>query len=129
MKKIPKVLKQLPEEHATEIAILLEKMEREVYSEEEINNWGGLSRAERSVLIGIRKHMRERTSSKGPKGWRSARVEDIAKDSHYGESQTRLVIKGLEKKEVLKVIGKENKGPNSKRGYTIQKRTCCFRAT
>ena len=110
-------------------AEMLAKNEKEVYSEKEINDWMGLSNSERALLIGIRKHMRERTSLKGSKGWTSARVVDIAKYSGFEKRQAGRLIKSLEDKKVLTIIGKDKRGPLSRRGYAIQKQACCFSAT
>jgi hypothetical protein len=127
MKTMPKPLQKLPESIAFEAAKVLEDGEREVYSLKEITNWNGLSKGESRILIGIRKHMRERTSMKGSKGWISATTEQIAKYSGYEVRQAGRLIKSLESKKVLEIIGKEKKGPMSRRGYAIHRRSCCFR--
>lgn len=129
MKKLPKVLKeQMPEALAGKVMSFLADNEKEVYKEKEINDWRGLSRGERAILIGIRKHMRERTSLKGSKGWTSATHEDIGKWGGFSEKHAARLIKGLESKKVLTITGKGKKTfPGSKKGYAIQKRGCCFR--
>ena len=127
MKKMPKLLQKLPEAIAYKAAKILADNEREVYSLNEITNWKGLSKGERQILIGIRKHMRERTSMKGSKGWTSATVKQIATYSGYEERQAGRLIKRLETKKVLEIIGKDKKGPNSRRGYAIHKKSCCYR--
>lgn len=126
MKKMPKPLQKLPEHIAYRAAKILEDREREVYSLNEITNWKGLSKGERQILIGIRKHMRERTSMKGSKGWTSATVKQIAAYSGYEEKQAGRLIKSLKSKEVLEIVAKE-KGPGSRRGYAIHKRAYCYR--
>jgi hypothetical protein len=128
MKKMPKALQKLPEYIADKAAKILEDGEREVYSLREITDWKGLSKGERQILIGIRKHMRERTSMKGSKGWTSATAKQIANFSGYEERQARRLVKSLKSKEVLEVIGKD-KGPGSRRGYAIHKQSCCYRNT
>jgi hypothetical protein len=127
MKTMPKPLQKLPEPIAYKIAKILEDGERKVYSLDEITNWEGLSKGERQILIGIRKHMRERTSMKGSKGWTSAIINQIANYSRYEVRQAGRLTKSLESKKVLEIIGKEKKGPGSRRGYAIHKRSCCFR--
>lgn len=127
--KMPKVLKEVPEPDAAKVMNFLADNEKEVYPEKEINNWKGLSRGERNILIGIRKHMRTRTSLAGSKGWTSATHEQIAKWSGYSEKQAGRFVKSLRKKKVLEIVDR-NKGktfPGSRRGYAIQKQACCFR--
>ena len=89
MKNMPKPLRRLPEPIADKAAKILADNERKVYSLNEITNWKGLSKGERQILIGIRKHMRERTSMKGSKGWTSATVKKIATYSGYKEETGR----------------------------------------
>lgn len=126
MKNMPKPLQRLPEPIAYKAAKILADNEREVHSLNEITNWKGLSKGERQILIGIRKHMRERTSMKGSKGWTSATIEEIADYSGYEVKQAGRLIRSLKSKGVLEIIG-ERKGPGSKRGYAICKKACCFR--
>src|SRR5713101_5340481 len=123
MKTMPKPLRKLPDPIAYKIAEMLEGREREVYSLDEITNWKGLSKGERQILIGIRKHMRERTSMKGSKGWTSATIKQIANYSGYEVRQAGRLTKSLESKEVLEIIGKKKKGPGSRRGYAIHKQS------
>jgi hypothetical protein len=128
MKKIPKPLHKLPEDVAIKKAKALADGERTVYTLKEIHTWTGLSKGERQLLIGIRTHMRERTSMKGSKGWVSATIKQIAKYATFEERQARRLIDSLDSKKVLEIAGSK-KGPGSKRGYAINKRSCCFAKT
>lgn len=126
MSTIQKVMKLLPDDYTETVAKYYGNT-REVYPEKEINTWTGLSRAERSILIGIRKHMQERTTvKKGPKGWTGARVVDVAQWSGLSEVHAGRLIRGLQQKHVLEVVGKKQTHPGSKKGYAIHKQSCCF---
>lgn len=129
MIRLPKVLKeQMPEARAEMVMNFLADHEKEVYSEKEINDWKGLSNGERAILIQVRKHMRERTSLKGSKGWTSATHKQIAEWTGFSEKHAGRLIKGLEKRKVLTIAAKEKRTfPGSRKGYAIEKRAICFR--
>jgi len=65
------------------VAIILGKSEREVPTVREIENWHGLSRAERNVLRDLRKHMKTGRADhrgltiQGCNREQSARVETV----------------------------------------------------
>ena len=128
MKTMPTALQKLPKHIAHQKAMALALGEREMYSVKEIADWKALSKGERHLLIGIRQHMRPRTSMKGSKGWTSAKLEQLAEYSGYEKRQVRRLLKGLKSKKVLNIIGKGTKkgGPGSRRGYAIHKQSCCY---
>jgi hypothetical protein len=136
VKTVPKPLKKRIEAGdpaAFEAAQKLAEGERKIHSLDEIETWKGLSKGEREILRALRRHVRARTSMKGPKGWTSATHKQIANWADYETKQARRHIKSLTDKKVLEVIGdkkvagqKQNKGPGARRGYAIIKKGCCF---
>src|SRR5258706_7028565 len=103
---ISKQLAKLPEHVAEKAAIVLHKGEREVSTLREIENWRGLSRAERNVLRDLRKHMKTQTTLGGSRGWTKTTHKEIAERTGYSTKQVARIIAGLQTKDVI-----ENKAP------------------
>lgn len=125
MKQTDKALAKMHPSIASKVADILREGEREIHSPDEIDTWTGLTRAERRVLRGIRKHMRTRTALKGSKGWTHATTDEIAGYSDYSGRRTRDIINGLKKKGVLEFKGKKP-APGRKGNYAIKRQPCCF---
>jgi len=140
---ISKQLGKLPKHIAEKAAVVLQKGEREVPTVREIENWHGLSRAERNVLRDLRKHMKTQTTLGGSRGWTRTTHKEIAERVGYSTKQVARIIAGLQSKDVIenrapvlkdkagKVVERNKKPvkrthPGSTQSYAIHKQSCCY---
>jgi hypothetical protein len=123
----PKFVNKLPAHMVGKVVAGIASGERPVHPAKHIDEWDGLTRAERAILKGIAKGTRRQTSSKGLKGWRSATMAEIAGDTKYEERQVRRIVKRLEGKKVIE-RKRTSSGPGSTTGFAIHRQSCCFKS-